>query len=156
MESKNRFIADSLKFIMDFNLFTTTPIISERSNTFSFINYSGVLSEFPDPKLLKLLQDYYKNFNHTTTNFANSANPVQLELRKLKYELFSDTEHRKFFPTTSPKAPNAAVYNSIFEDKRILPLCRYIGSTANYFENSFNSIQSKAEIILDYIDEKYN
>ena len=117
MESKNRFIADSLKFIMDFNLFTTTPIISERSNTFSFINYSGVLSEFPDPKLLKLLQDYYKNFNHTTTNFANSANPVQLELRKLKYELFSDTEHRKFFPTTSPKAPNAAVYNSIFEDK---------------------------------------
>ena len=61
---------------MDFNSFTTTTIISERSNTFSFINSSGVLSEFPDPKLLKLLQDYYKNFNHTTTNFANSTNPV--------------------------------------------------------------------------------
>ena len=60
-----------------------------------------------------------------------------------------------FFRRPHPK-PNAAVYNSIFEDRRILPLCRYIGSTANYFESSFNSIQSKAEIILDYIDEKYN
>jgi len=156
MESENRFIADSLKFIMDFNSFTTAPIISERSNTWSFLNSSGVVSEFPDSKLLKLLQDYYKNYNDVVTNFSNSGNPVRLEIRKLKYELFSDTEHRKFFPTNSPKAPNAEVYNSIFEDRRILPLCRYIGSSANYFENSFNSVQSKAEIILDYIDEKYN
>jgi hypothetical protein len=33
MESKNRFIADSLKFIMDFNSFKTTSIISEHSIT---------------------------------------------------------------------------------------------------------------------------
>jgi hypothetical protein len=41
------------------------------------------------------------------------------------------------------------VYSSIFEDKQILPLCRYIGSTANYFDNSFNSIQSKAAMLLN-------
>jgi hypothetical protein len=81
---------------------------------------------------------------------------VRLEIRKLKYELFSDTEHRKFFPTVSAKAPSVEVYNSIFEDKRILPLCRFIGSTATYFENSFSSVQAKAENILKYIDEKYN
>jgi hypothetical protein len=156
MESKDRFIVDSLKFIMDFNSFTATPIISERSNTWSFLNSSGIVSEFPDSKLLKLLQDYYKQYNTVTTNFANSGNPVRLELRKLKYELFSATEHRKFFPTNSPKAPNTEIYNSIFEDRRILPLCRYIGSTANYFENSFNSVQRKGETILDYINEKYN
>ena len=156
MESENRFIADSLKFIMEFNSFTTTPIISERPNTWSFINSSGVVSEFPDSKLLKLLQDYYKNYYDVVTNFTNSGNPVRLELRKLKYELFSDTEHRKFFPTNSPKTPSVEVYNSIFEDRRILPLCRFIGSTANYFENSFNSVQSEAEKIIDYIDEKYN
>ncbi|TXE19160.1 hypothetical protein ES692_04720 [Psychroserpens burtonensis] len=156
MESENRFIIDSLKFIMDFNSFTTTPIISERSNTWSFINSSGVVSEFPDSKLLKLLQDYYKNYNDIVINFTNSGNPAKLELRKLKYELFSDTEHRKFFPTNSPKAPSSKVYNSIFEDKRILPLCRFIGSTANYFEKSFNSVQDKGETVLDYINEKYN
>ena len=156
MESENRFIADSLRFIMDFSSFSTTPIISERPNTWSFLNSSGVVSEFPDSKLLTLLQDYYKNYNDVVTNFTNAANPVRLEIRKLKYELFSNTEHRKFFPTNSPKPPSVEVYNSIFEDGRILPLCRYIGSSANYFENSFNSVQSKAEIILDYVDEKYN
>jgi len=156
MESENRYIADSLKFIMGFNSFTTTPIISERSNTWRFLNSSGVVSEFPDSKLLTLLQDYYKNYNDVVTNFTNSGNPVRLELRKLKYELFSDMEHRKFFPTNSPKAPSAKVYNSIFEDRRILPLCRFIGSTASYFENRFNSVQSKGETILDYINEKYN
>ena len=156
MESENRFIADSLKFIMDFNSFTTTPIISERPNTWNFLNSSGIVSEFPDSELSKLLQDYYRNYNDVVTNFTNSGNPVRLELRKLKYELFNDAEHHKFFPTNSPKAPSAKVYNSIFEDRRILPLCRYIGSTASYFENSFTSVQSKGETIIDYVNEKYN
>jgi len=156
LESENRIIKDSLKFIMDFNSFTTTPIISERSNTWNYLNSSGIVSEFPDSKLLKLLQDYYKNYNDVVTNFTNSGTPARLEIRKLKYELFSDTEHRKFFPTSSPKVPGIEVYNAIFEDSRILPICRFIGSTAYYFEGSFNSVQSKAETILDYIDEKYN
>jgi hypothetical protein len=155
LESENRVIKDSLKFIMDFNSFSATPIISERSNTWNYLNSSGIVSEFPDSKLLKLLQDYYKNYNDVVTNFTNSGNPIRLELRKLKYELFSDTEHRKFFPTSSPKVPNIEVYNVIFEDSRVLPLCRFIGSTAYYFESSFNSVQSKAETILDYTDEKY-
>ena len=156
LESENRIITDSLKFIMDFNSFTSTPIISERSNTWNYLNSSGILSEFPDSMLLKLLQDYYKNYNDVVTNFTNSGNPARLEIRKLKYELFSDKEHRKFFPTSSPKVPSIEVYNAIYEDSRILPLCRYIGSTAYYFEDSFNSVQSKAETILDYTDEKYN
>jgi len=156
MESENRFIADSLKFILDFNSFTTAPIISERSKTWNFLNSSGAISEFPDSELFKMLQDYYQNYHGVVTNFTNSGIPVRLELRKLKYELFSDTEHRKFFPTSSPKVPGIEVYNAIFEDRRVLPLCRFIGSTANYFENRFNSVQSKAETILDYTDEKYN
>ncbi|WP_145758330.1 DUF6090 family protein [Sediminicola sp. YIK13] len=155
LESENRIIADSLGFIMGFNSFTSTQIISERSNTWNYLNSSGILSEFPDAKLLKLLQDYYKYYNNVVTNFTNSGNPARLEIRKLKYELFSDKEHRKFFPTNSPKIPNVEVYNAIFKDSRILPLCRFIGSTAYYFESSFNSVQSKAETILDYIDEKY-
>jgi hypothetical protein len=156
MESTDRFITDSLKFILDFNSLTTTPIISERPDTWSFLNSSGSISEFPDAALLILLQDYYNSFQNVVTNFTNSGNPAQLELRKLKYELFTDTEHRKFFPSASPKAPSEEVYHSIFEDRRILPLCRYIGSTANYFENSFNSVQGKAEKIVDYINEKYH
>ena len=156
MESENRFIADSLKFILDFNSFTTAPIISESSKTWYFLNSSGIVSEFPDSELFKMLQDYYKNYHGVVTNFTNSGIPVRLELRKLKYELFSDAEHRKFFPTNSPKAPNEEVYDAIFEDRRVLPLCRFIGSTANYFENRFNSVQTKAEAIILYIDEKYN
>jgi hypothetical protein len=156
MESENKFIADSLKFILDFNSFTTAPIISESSKTWYFLNSSGIVSEFPDSELFKMLQDYYKNYHGVVTNFTNSGIPVRLELRKLKYELFSDAEHRKFFPTNSPKAPNEEVYEAIFEDRRVLPLCRFIGSTANYFENRFNSVQTKAEAIILYIDEKYN
>ena len=156
MESENRFIADSLKFILDFNSFTTAPIISESSKTWYFLNSSGIVSEFPDSELFKMLQDYYKNYHGVVTNFTNSGIPVRLELRKLKYELFSDAEHRKFFPTNSPKAPNELVNDAIFEDRRVLPLCRFIGSTANYFENRFNSVQTKAEAIILYIDEKYN
>jgi hypothetical protein len=155
MESENKFISDSLKFILEFNSFTSTPIISERSNTWSFLNASGTVSEFPDNELLKMLQEYYKNYHDAITNFMNSANPVRLEIRKLKYELFSDTEHRKFFPTNSPIAPKREVYDAIFEDKRVLPLCRYIGSTANYFENRFLSLESKGQKIIDYIHKKY-
>ncbi|MDP3313956.1 DUF6090 family protein [Lutibacter sp.] len=155
MESKNRLIQDSLKFIMDFNSMTTTPIINKTAKTWDFLNSSGNLSEFPDPKLLKMLQEYYYGYNEIATNFTNSANPVRLELRKLKYELFSDSEHRKFFPTNSPIVPNAIVYTTIFEDKRVLPLCRFIGSTATYFEGRFKSLESKAENILDYMDKNY-
>lgn len=155
MELKNKLIQDSLKFIMDFNSMTTTPIINKTANTWGFLNSSGDLSEFPDPKLLKMLQEYYFEYNEIATNFTNSANPVRLELRKLKYELFTDTEHRKFFPTNSPKAPNAIVYTTIFEDKRVLPLCRFIGSTATYFESRFKSLETEAENILDYMDKYY-
>lgn len=156
LESKDRVITDSLGFILDFNSFTTTPIISDRANTWDFLNSSGIVSEFPDAQLLKLVQDYYSSYHTVSTNFTNSANPVRLELRELKYELFTDSEHRKFFPTNTPIVPSKAVYQSIFEDDRILPLCRFIGSTANYFENSFNSVEIQAENILDYIAEKYN
>lgn len=155
MESEKRLIQDSLKFILDFNSMTTTPIIYKSANTWDFLNSSGVISEFPDTKLLKMLQEYYKEYNEVATNFTNSANPGRLELRKLKYGLFTDTEHRKFFPTNSPIAPNAIVYTSIFEDKRVLPLCRFIGSTATYFEGRFKAIERKAENILDYMDKNY-
>ena len=82
---------------MDFNSFSTTPIIAESSNTLSSLNSSGVVSEFLDSKLLKLLQDYCKNYSQVVTNFTNAANSVRLEIRKLKYVLFSSNEHRKFF-----------------------------------------------------------
>ncbi len=155
MESKDRIIEDSLKFILNFNYFTITPMISERSNTWEILNSSGIISEFPDAELLKMLQNYYINFQEIVTNFKNSANPTRYEIRKLKYELFSDSEHRKFFPTKTPRVPGVDVYNSIFNDKRILPLCRFIGSTADYFEEEFKSLESKAETITEYIDKKY-
>ncbi|SFZ93949.1 hypothetical protein SAMN05428642_103449 [Flaviramulus basaltis] len=155
MESKNKVLADSLKFILDFNSFTTTPIISETNNTWDFLNSSGNLSEFPDSRLLKMLQDYYRDLKAITVDFTNSANPVRLELRKLKYELFTNTEHRKFFPTSTPKAPNKEVYNAIFEDKRILPLCRFIASTSTYFEAKAKSLENKNKNILDYLDKNY-
>lgn len=155
MESKDKIIKDSLAFILDFNSFTGTPIISERSNTWDYLNASGVVSEFPDAELLKMLQEYYIKFQVVVTNFQNSANPTRLELRQLKYELFSDSEHRKFFPTKSPKVPSIEVYNSIFNDMRVLPLCRFIGSTADYFNGQFRTLEGSAATITAYIDEKY-
>jgi hypothetical protein len=62
MESNQQYISDSLKFILEFNKLTTTQIINEYTNTWTFLNSSGLLSEFPDPKLIKMLQDYYNNF----------------------------------------------------------------------------------------------
>jgi hypothetical protein len=156
MESEQQFISDSLTFILNFNAMTSAPIITKQNNTWDFLNSSGVISEFSDEKLLEMLQSYYSSFNAIVTNFNNSAIPGRLEIRKLKYELFSDTEHRKFFPTNTPIAPNKIVYNAIFEDKRVLPLCRFIGSTANYFEDRFESLQTKATAILVYIDTNYN
>lgn len=155
MESGDRTIQDSLKFILDFNWLTYTPIISTRSNTWDFLNTSGAIAEFPDSELLRKLQDYYDDFEQTTINFTNTATPSRLELRQLKYELFTDTEHRKFFPTDTPKAPGKMVYNSIFNDPRILPLCRYIGSTARYFNNEFKSVRKKSNDLNDYLNKNY-
>ena len=155
MESRDGTVQDSLKFILDFNRLTNTPIISRRSNTWDFLNASGDISEFPDSELLSMLQDYYSDLEQTAINFTNTAIPPRLDLRKLKYELFTDTEHRKFFPTSTPKAPGSAVYDSILDDPRVLPLCRYIGGTARYFENEFISLQKKSMDLSDYINNTY-
>src|SRR6056297_1255574 len=96
MESRDPTVQDSLKFILDFNTLSNTPIISKRSNTWDFLNASGEISEFPDSELLSILQDYYGDLEQTTINFTNTATPPRLKLRKLKYEHFTDTEHRKF------------------------------------------------------------
>jgi len=148
-------VQDSLKFILDFNRLTDTPIISRRSNTWDFLKASGDISEFPDSELLSMLQDYYSDLEQTAINFTNTAIPPRLELRKLKYELFTDTEHRKFFPANEPTAPGSAVYDSIFNDPRVLPLCRYIGNTSRFFENEFISLQKKSMDISDYINNNY-
>lgn len=155
MESEQRLISDSLKFILDFNRFTSTSKVPDRNTTWDFLNSSGVISDFPDTKLLKLLQDYYRNYAQLISNHETSAIPARLELRQLKYELFKDKEHKKFFPTRSPKAPGNEVYDAIFNDKRVLPLCRYIGSTAIFFEDRFNTLHGKASNIIDYIDTHF-
>lgn len=152
MESEKKTITDSLKFILDFNSFTTTPIFSKRNNTWDVITSDGILSEFPDEKLFTLVQDYYDNYYDLAANFTNSANPVQLELRQLKYELFKNSEHRKFFPTNHPKTPNKEVYDAIFNDTRVLPLCRYIGSTASYFEVEVKQLHNKVRTIITYLE----
>jgi hypothetical protein len=155
MESEEHLILDSLKFILSFNEFTTTPIISDHKTTWDYLSSSGVLSEFPDPKLLNMLQNYYNDFNGVSTNFTNSANPGRLELRKLKYELFTDMDHKKFFPTKSPEVPNKKVYTAIFNDKRVLPLCRFISSTAIFFDRRLMDVQKKADSIIKYLDQNY-
>jgi hypothetical protein len=156
MESENKVIIDSLKFIIDFNSFATTPILVDRNNTWELLTSSGKLAEFPDDDLLKLLQDYYNKYDELRMNFNNSANPIRLKLRQLKYELFSDFEHRKFFPTESPTVPSKEVYSSIFEDPTVLPLCRFIGSCATYFENEFDGLNNKPLLVITYIDKYYS
>ncbi len=155
MESELKIIQDSLKFIMDFNSFTTTPIFTQRNNTWDFLNTNGMVTELNDPQLVLLLQEFYDNFNDLSINFTNSSNPVRLELRELKYELFKNSEHRKFFPSNNPVAPNKEVYKAIFNDKRVLPLCRFIGSTATYFEAELKKLDEKAVDIITYLETNY-
>ncbi|WP_455169714.1 DUF6090 family protein [Aegicerativicinus sediminis] len=156
LESKDKIIKDSLEFILDFNELTTTPIIIDRNNTWQLLTSNGTLAEFPDPELLDMLNYYYNRTKELGINFTNSANPVRLELRKLKYELFEETEHRKFFPTPNPKVPSKKVYNAIFEDNRILPLGRYIGSTASYFEKGYEDLFKVTKKLVTYISENYD
>ena len=155
MESKQKAIPDSLKFILAFNSFTGIATIPDRDTTWEFLNSSGLISDFPDTELLKLLQSYYLSYTQITDNYKVSGIPVRLELRQLKYELFTDIEHKKFFPTNAPKIPGPIVYDAIFSDKRVLPLCRYIGSTAIYFENRFTAVYDKGDKVAAYIDTHF-
>lgn len=102
-----------------------------------------------------MLTDFYSYLDDLTINFNYSANPIRLELRELKYELFTNTEHRKFFPAKNPSVPNKAVNESILKDVRNLPICRYIGSTALYFEARFKNAEAKAENIIQYLETYY-
>lgn len=149
-------ITDSLDFILSFNHFTENPIITNRNTTWQFLNSSGVVTEIEDSKLINLLQEYYRHRDEIVENFNQSAIPPRLEIRKLKYELFEDKEHRKFFPTDSPQVPSASTYESIFKDKRILPLCRFIGGgSAVYFKSSFSQLNQEAKDILQYFEQHY-
>tara|TARA_R110001583_G_C5599913_1_gene404448 strand:+ start:33 stop:782 length:750 start_codon:yes stop_codon:yes gene_type:complete len=155
MESDQKEVTDSLAFILAFNSMTSAPHITENETTWNYLNASGIIAEFPDKKLLKMLQEFYYDFRALTTNYSDSGIPGRLEIRRLKYELFSDTDHRKFFPTKTPEAPSKEVYYALFNDKRVLPLCRFISSTSIYFESRFESLQSKAEKIISYINKNY-
>jgi len=155
MESEKQIIQDSLTFILKFNNLTSVYVIPDETNTWSLLKSSGVLSEFPDAKLLGMLQDYYNTYFSLISNFSNSANGSRLEIRKLKYEIFTDSDHKKFFPTNTPKPPSKKAYEAIFNDERILPLCRFISSGAFYFEPKFKSINEKANKIIDYINKNY-
>ncbi len=156
MESDTKFINDSLQCIKAFQKLTTTTNFIERTNTWNFLNSTGIISEFPDLKLQKMLQDYYYSYSIVSEGLDNSASPSRLELRKLKYELFTDTEHRKFFPTNTPTPPNKNSYEAIFNDKRVLPLCRYITSNSTYFESSVSNLLENGEEILDYLNRNYS
>jgi hypothetical protein len=156
MESTNHYIADSLKFILNFNVMTSTTTLIETNNTWDYLNSSGIISEFPDSKLKTMLLDYDNDYNQLVEGLNVSANPTRLELRKLKYELFTDTEHRKFFPTPSPIPPSKESYASILNDKRVLPICRYIGSNGTYFQGRVQILNQKANDILNYLNNNYN
>lgn len=110
MESEKHIILDSLNFILKFNDLTSVYVIPDETNTWSLLKSSGVLSEFPDAKLLGMLQDYYNTYFSLSSNFSNSANGSRLEIRKLKYEMFTDSDHKKFFPTNTPKPPSKKAY----------------------------------------------
>ncbi len=155
MESETHYVSDSLAFILDFNTFTTVYNYPEQTNTWKLLNSSGSLAEFPDAILLSMLQDYYDSYNSLTTNFSESGNQSRLDLRKIKYELFTDSDHMKFFPTRRPKPPSKKAYQAIFEDKRILPLCRYINGGANFFKPKFIKVNEKADAIIRYINRNY-
>ena len=155
MESEKQIIQDSLNFILKFNDLTSVYVIPDETNTWSLLKSSGVLSEFPDAKLLGMLQDYYNTYFSLSSNFSNSANGSRLEIRKIKYEIFTDSDHKKFFPTNTPKPPSKKAFEAIFNDERILPLCRFISSGAFYFEPKFKSINEKANKIIDYINKNY-
>ena len=156
LESKHPKIDDSLRFILNFNDLTGAPIISKQNTTWDYINASGVISKINDSKLTDQLQVYYRDYDMLVANFNQSAVPPRLEIRRLKYELMEDQELRKFFPTSQPVAPSPAVYQSLFDDQRILPLCRFIGSgSAIYFEGEFLRINNYAQQILQYLESNY-
>ena len=155
MESKTHYVSDSLAFILNFNTFTSVYNYPEQTNTWKLLNSSGSLAEFPDAKLLSMLQDYYDSYTSLVINFSESGNESRLDLRKIKYELFTDSDHKKFFPTNSPKPPSRKAYQAIFEDQRILPLCRYIKGNANFFKPKFIKVNKKADAIMRYIHRNY-
>lgn len=156
IESDHKSIKDSLQFILEFNDFTTVVNLAEHNNTFDHLHSSGRLSQFPDKNLLKMIQYYYSEYDHVSKGIDEGATPSRLEIRKLKYELFPDKEHRKFFPTSQPKIPDKEIYSIILTDKRIPPLVRYITSTANYFEIRIFETKVLANEVLSYIEKKYN
>jgi hypothetical protein len=156
MESEDHLVIDSLEFILNFNTFTTVHTFPKQTNTWSLLNSSGILSEFPDVTLLNMLEDYYDYYNNLIENLSTSANPSRLEFRKIKYEIFTDIDHKKFFPTNTPIPPSKNAYQAIFNDERTLPLSRFISGGAIYFEPRFKSAFVKAENILIYINEHYN
>jgi hypothetical protein len=155
MESKNHVVLDSLAFILAFNSMNATTSLIKSENTWDLLNSSGIVSEFKDSTLKLMLRDYYRDYQILSDGINNSANPVRLEIRKLKYELFTDTEHRKFFPTDAPIAPNKKSFEAIFENEKVLPKCRFIASTASYFDGTVDSIRNKGNRIIDYIDNHY-
>ena len=156
LESEKPIIKDSLAFIISFNHFTGAPIIGSRNSTWENMNVSGRSMEIKDQVLMSLLREYYLNYHLIVENYNQSAIPPRLQIRQLKYELFDTREHEKFFPTKTPVAPSAEVYEAILSDPRILPLCRFIGGgSAIYFETSFNDIKQEAISILQYIQKNY-
>ena len=154
LESREKEISDSLEFISAFMRMSNSIQIDMNSEIWDEIRKSGLLKAYADPILIKSLQDYYHDYTRYAQNWENEMKP-RMEIRVLKYELFSQPDLNKIRMNKNPRPPSKKAFEAIFGEKRVVNLTKHISYTSFLFMNHFSECKFQAMDILKAIEHQY-
>lgn len=157
LESKNRKIDDSLKFINHYRDASLHFVVRQQPLVWNELIRSGNQTLIEDRLLMSQLHAYYNDHNGFFENFFAVPYEKRMALRSIDQALFRIDENADYTEDNHFETlPSRATYEAILKDPEILGLIRSIVVSSG-FQSKFlrDTLIEDAEKILAYMEATY-
>jgi len=151
LESKDKFIDDSLKF-HHYQLETTYSIAVDRNkNTWDNLNASGQLLTLEDKDLIERLFEYYSFYDARIKNFNELPQEARFNNRKVGSPCRDLYDLMRVYKSSSTY-PNANFYSCWLSYPGIHGLIIYVLESCYWNIEWFSQLKTQAQSIIDYME----
>jgi len=156
LESKDKYVSDSLKFYQ--NQFNASKSVSvdRTKNTWDNLNSSGQLLSLKEDILNKKLFEYYTYYDSRIKNFNELPQDVRLKFRKSSVQCDDLENMTKIFEGNGLIYPNARWFSCYLHldgvHESLIPI--FISSHHNI--NWFSKLKTQAQSIIDYMEIEHS
>jgi len=152
LESDNKHVSDSLKFIKNQFIASISIAVGRTKNTWDNINTSGQLLSLKEDALTKKLFNYYTFYDSRIKNFNELPQEVRLEFRKstAPCENLKNSENRQ--EVTGLIYPNSSWFSCYLYLEGVHESLMPIFNSCNFNIIWFGQLKTKALSIIAYIE----